>query len=108
MTNQAHDTYVVHSENLHQYADVVKQWKEKFHHFLLQKIGRDNNTVLDNLAKITSDEVPNDEGVEVEVYASTIYNSTIHVIHSSADTWIDEIYKYIKHNILPEDPIKAK
>lgn len=95
MTNQAHDTYVVHSENLHQYAEVVKQWKEKFHHFLLQKIGRDNNTVVDKLAKITSDEVPNDEGVEVEVYASTI-----HVIHSSADTWIDEYintYNIIYH-----------
>lgn len=43
--------------------------KTKFFHFELSKISRSKNEAVDGLAKITSGETPNDEGIEIELHS---------------------------------------
>lgn len=72
VVSQVNDESAVHSENLKAYAERANSLKIKFCYLKLSKINRSENEAVDRLAKITSDETLNNEGVEVELHSQVL------------------------------------
>lgn len=87
IVSQVNNEYVVHSDNLKEYAEKVIQLVAQFHNFVLEKIDRSKNDVADKLTKIASDETPNDLKIEIELYSSTTHIQPLHPIMSDTPTW---------------------
>lgn len=60
------------------------------------------------MAKISSGETPNDEGIEVEHPPLVTSIQPVRQTRSREPTWIDEIMDYISNDILPLDKVKAR
>lgn len=105
VVSQVNNEFTVHSENLKAYGERATSLKTKFWYFELSKISLSENEVTDKLAKITSSETPNDDGIVVEFYSQIPSIQPLRRAEPEEKSWIDEINEYISHDVLPLDNI---
>lgn len=63
---------------------------------------------MDKLAKITSSETPNDDGVVVEFYSQIPSIQPLRQAEPKEKSWINEIKDYISHDVVPLDNDSAR
>lgn len=108
VVGQVNSKYGVNSNNLKKYAKKVNLLVVQFEYIVLVKIGRDDNEIVDKLAKITFGEAPNNLGITVDLISHSTSICPIQPIASDSQSWVDELINYILSDILPEDKDKAR
>lgn len=110
MVKQTSGDYATKDITLAKYQALVRSLLSTFTKYTLVQVDRENNNVADLLSKLVD---AKKEDLEPAVYFEelklpTIEGHQIMEVHEEDITWMAPIIDYLKEDILPNDPIRAK